>query len=84
MDDKHDVKAVATEASAPPTRALHAGGGGAAAGQATRMSAKKKLAAVQRLMRGESLGALSRELSVPAHRLSDRHDRALIAFESGL
>jgi transposase len=84
MDDKHNVKPGAAEASAPPTRAAHAGVGGAGAGQATRMSAKKTLVAVQRLMRGESLEALSRELNVPAHRLSDWRDRALIAVESAL
>jgi hypothetical protein len=48
------------------------------------MSAKKKLAAVPRLMRGESLEAVSRGLNVPAHRLSDWCDRALIAVESAL
>ena len=84
MDDKDDVKPGATEASAPPTRAPYAGGGGAEAGQGKRFSAKRKLAAVQRLLRGESLEALSRELNVPAHRLSDWRDRVLIAAESAL
>ena len=41
-----------------------------------------KLDAVQRLMRGESLEALSRELNVPAHRLSEWRDRVLLAAES--
>jgi transposase len=84
MDEKNDVKPGATEVSAPPTRAPHAGGGGAEAGHGRRFSAKRKLAAVQRLMRGESLEALSRELSVPAHRLSEWRDRVLIAAESAL
>lgn len=84
MDDKNDVTPGATEASAPPTRAPHAGGGGAEAGPGKRFSAKRKLAAVQRLMRGESLEALSRELNVPAHRLSEWRDRVLIAAESAL
>jgi transposase len=84
MDDDDDVKPGATEASAPPTRAPHAGGGGAEAGRGKRFSAKRKLAAVQRLMRGESLEALSRELNVPAHRLSEWRDRVLIAAESAL
>jgi transposase len=39
---------------------------------------------VQRLLQGESLEALSRELNVPAHRLSDWRDRVLIAAESAL
>lgn len=58
MDEDNDVEPGATEGSAPPTRAPHACGGGAEAGQGKRFSAKRKRAAVQRLMRGESLGAL--------------------------
>jgi len=84
MDDNSDVKPGATGASAPPTRAPHAGGGGAEAGHGKRFSAKRKLAAVRRLLRGESLEALSRELNVPAYRLSDWRDRVLIAAESAL
>ena len=84
MDDKNELKPGATEASAPATRAPHAGGGGAEAGLGKRFSAKRKLAAVQRLMRGESLEALSRELNVPAHRLSGWRDRVLLAGESAL
>ena len=84
MDDKNELQSGATEASAPPTCAPHAGGGGAEAGSGKRFSAKRKLAAVQRLMRGESLEALSRELNVPAHRLSEWRDRVLIAAESAL
>jgi len=84
MDDKSNVKPCAAEASAPPTRAPHAGGGGAEAGHGRRFSAKRKLAAVQRLMRGESLEALSREMNLPAHRLSEWRDRVLIAAESAL
>jgi transposase len=84
MDDKNELQSGATEASAPPARAPHAGGGGAEAGQGKRLSAKRKLAAVQRLLRGESLEVLSRELNVPAHRLSEWRDRVLIAAESAL
>ena len=84
MDDKNEMKPGAAEASAPATRAPHAGGGGAEAGSGKRFSAKRKLAAVQRLMRGESLEALSRELNVPAHRLSGWRDRVLLAGERAL
>ena len=84
MDDKSNVNPCATEASAPPTRAPHAGGGGAEAVHRRRFSARMKLAAVQRLMRGESLEALSREMNLPAHRLSEWRDRVLIAAESAL
>jgi hypothetical protein len=84
MDKKNELESGATVASAPASRARHAGGGGAKAGLGKRLSAKKKLAAVQRLMRGESLDAVSRDLNVPVHRLSEWRDRALIAAESSL
>ena len=84
MDDKNDLNSGAAEASAPPARAHHAGGGGAEAGPGRRYSASRKLAAVQRLLRGESLEALSRELNLPAHRLSEWRERALLAAEGAL
>ncbi len=84
ISDENDMTLGATEALAATTRAPNAGGGGAEAGQGKRFSAKRKLAAVQRLMRGESLEALSRDLNVPAHRLSEWRDRVLIAAESAL
>lgn len=84
MGDENDLKMGVPEASAPPARAPHAGGGGAEAGPGRRFSARKKLAAVQRLLRGESLEALSRELNVPAHRLSGWRERALLGAEGAL
>ncbi len=79
----------ALEASGPPTRAQHAGGGGPEAGPPgakppQRFSAQRKLAAVQRLFRGESLEAVSRDLNMPAWRLSDWRDRALAGAGSAL
>ncbi|SDE15817.1 hypothetical protein SAMN05421720_1045 [Rhodospira trueperi] len=65
-------------------RSPRAGGLGAAeAGSPKRFSAKKKLAAVQRLFRGESLETVSRDLAVPAHRLSEWRDRVLLKFKQG-
>lgn len=80
MDDPNERKPGAAEALAPATRRPRAGG--AEAGPGRRFSAKRKLDVVQRLMRGESLEALSRELNVPAHRLSEWRDRVLLAAES--
>ena len=74
----------ATEATAPSARARNAGDGGAVAGGAKRFSAKRKLAAVQRLMRGESLDAVSREENVPVHRLTEWRDKVLLGAESAL
>ncbi|MBU6191045.1 MAG: hypothetical protein KGR68_17140, partial [Betaproteobacteria bacterium] len=69
---------------APSARAHHAGDGGAEAGPGWRFSAKRKLAVVQRLLRGESQEAVSRELNVPVHRLVEWRDRVLMAAEGAL
>ncbi len=58
--------------------------GPAAARSPHRFSAQRKLAAVQRLFRGESLEAVSRGLNVPAWRLSEWRDRALAGAGSAL
>jgi hypothetical protein len=53
--------------------------------QATgRFSSKRKQAAVLRLLRGEDLDTLSRELGVPAARLRHWRDEFLAAGEAGL
>lgn len=84
MDDKKTATSGATEATASSARAYNAGDDGAVAGGTKRFSAKRKLTAVQRLMRGESLEAVSRDLNVPVHRLSEWRDRVLMASESAL
>ena len=84
MSDKTTDESGASEATAPSARAHDAGDGGAVAGGTKRFSAKRKLAAVQRLMRGESQEAVSRDLNVPVHRLSEWRDKVLMAAESAL
>lgn len=84
MTDSNTDRTSATEAAAPTTRAHHAGGGGAAAGGPKRFSAKRKLAIVQRLLRGESLEAVSRDENVPVHRLTEWRDKVLGAAEIAL
>jgi len=49
-----------------------------------RFSAKRKLEAVQRLLRGESLEVVSRDQNVRAHRLSEWRDAALPGAEGAL
>jgi hypothetical protein len=51
------------------------------AGPERRFSAGRKLAAVTRLLRGEPLETLARELNVTAARLSEWRDRALLGAE---
>ena len=84
MTDRNTDSTGATDAAAPTARAHHAGGGGAAAVSPKRFSAKRKLACVQRLLRGESLEAVSREENVPVHRLTEWRDKVLVAAETAL
>ena len=84
MNDKNIEKSGAMEAPAAPARAHNAGDGAVGVGPVGRFSAQRKLAVVQRLLRGEALEMVSRELNVPAHRLSQWRDRVLEAGMSAL
>ena len=59
-----------------------AGGGALAAGQ--RWSAGRKREVVLRILRGDSLDALSRELGVEIYRLEEWRDKALSGMDLGL
>jgi hypothetical protein len=65
-------------------RAQHAGGAGPTPGHRQRMSARRKQAAVLRLLGGEDLELLSRELGVTAAELSSWRDAFLAAGEAAL
>ena len=54
------------------------------AGPERRCSAQRKLAAVTRLLRGEPLETVARELNVTVARLSAWRDRALVAAEAAM
>jgi transposase len=68
----------------PAARAQHAGGDGPAPERRRRMSAKRKQSAVLRLLRGEDLELVSRELAVPAAEVSAWRDAFLAAGEASL
>src|SRR4028119_255117 len=74
------------EPEGAPARAPNAGAGApsGAAGPERRFSARRKLAAVTRLLRGEPLEALAPKLDLTAARLSDWRDRALAAAEAAM
>jgi hypothetical protein len=55
-----------------------------AAAEVKRWSAGRKREVVLRLLRGEPLDALSRELSVPIYRLEQWRERALAGIDAGL
>ena len=68
-------------------RATGVGADGAASGPLApgqRWSAGRKQEVVMRLLRGEALDALSRELGVEIYRLEDWRERALAGLELGL
>ena len=66
-----------------PARARNASAGAPSggAGPERRFSARRKLAAVTCLLRGEPLETVAREFNVTAARLSERRDRALAGAE---
>src|SRR3954467_11083763 len=79
MDDQmNQVGAGPGEAQQPP------GSGAVALGRGGRMSRQRKSAAVLRLLRGEDLETVSRELGVTAATLSGWHDAFLAAGEGAL
>src|SRR3954469_24741352 len=61
-----------------------AGAPSGGAGPERRNSARRKLAAVTRLLRGEPLETVARELNVTVARLSAWRDRALVAAEAAM
>ena len=78
------VEAAMTQPADLAARSRTAGGGKSAGGPPRRFSAKRKLRAVSRLMRGEPLELVARELNVTAARLSSWRDQALLAAETAL
>jgi len=73
-----------TQPAGSPQRSQEAGGGETAGGPPQRFSAKRKLRAVNRLLRGDPLELVARELNVTAARLSEWRDRAMLAAAAAL
>ena len=61
-----------------------AGGEPGAAAEVKRWSAGRKREVVLRLLRGEPVDAISREVSVPIYKLEQWRDRALAGIDAGL
>ena len=61
-----------------------AGAPSGGAGPERRFSARRKLAVVTRLLRGEPLETVARELKVTVVRLSEWRDRALVGAEAAM
>ena len=73
-----------TRGAGPAARAQHAGGDGPAPERRRRMSARRRQSAVLRLLRGEDLELVSRELGVTAAELSAWREAFLAAGEASL
>lgn len=72
-------------ASGSPEGGRSATGGEPGAGaEVKRWSAGRKKAVVLRLLRGEPVDAISREVSVPIYKLEQWRDRALTGIDAGL
>src|SRR6478609_9111897 len=78
MDQNYSDKPEGAPAGAQNADAGALEGG---AGPERRNSARRKLAAVTRLLRGEPLETVARELNVTVARLSEWRDRALVGAE---
>ncbi len=72
------------QGSAAPPVALRAPAAAAGRGRGGRFSVGRKSDAVMRLLRGEDLETVSRELGVTAARVSQWRDQFLAAGEAGL
>jgi hypothetical protein len=81
MDQNQSFKPEGAPACA---RNADAGASSGAAGPERRFSAQRKLAAVSRLLRGEPLETVARELNLTAARLSEWRDRALVGAEAAM
>ena len=81
MDQNQSFKPEGAPACA---RNADAGASSGAAGPERRFSAQRKLAAVSRLLRGEPLETVARELNITAARLSEWRDRALVGAEAAM
>jgi transposase-like protein len=74
------------EPEGAPARAQNADAGAplGGAGPERRFSAQRKLAVVTRLLRGEPLETVARELNITVARLSQWRDRALVGAEAAM
>ena len=81
MDQNHSDKPVGAPAGAQNVDAVAPTGG---TGPERRKSARRKLAAVTRLLRGEPLETVARELNVTVARLSEWRGRALVGAEAAM
>jgi transposase-like protein len=82
---KSGVPGVALEGARSATgSAAIAAAGGAGGAEVKRWSANRKKEVELRLLRGEPIDALSRELGIETYRLENWRERGLVALDAGL
>lgn len=79
-----EAKGVSAGPASERSRRRSEDAGGGAARERGRWSSRRKLEAVFRLLRGENLNTLSRELGVSASRLSGWRDQVLASSQAAL
>jgi len=90
FDDEGPVSAQAPGVGGAPEGARSATGGatstpgGGALQEGQRWSLRRKLAVVQRLLAGEALEIVSREIGVPIYQLEAWRDKAMAGMEAAL
>ncbi len=82
MSNKSKVREVAP--GSPEGARSATGGEAGAAAEVKRWSAGRKKEVVLRLLRGEPVDAVSREVGVPIYKLEQWRDRALAGIDAGL
>ena len=83
-NDKGDPPAGGTEGGRRPTGVPPAGGVVGALDKGQRWSVSRKREVVLRMLRGESVESLSRELGVEIYRLEGWREKALAGIDNGL
>ena len=78
------IRKDAPEGAPACAQTADAGASSGGAGPERRFSAQRKLAVVTRLLRGEPLGTVARELNITVARLSQWRDRALVGAEAAM
>ena len=80
----HQIRSDKPEGAPACAQTADAGAPSGGAGPERRFSAQRKLAVVTRLLRGEPLETMARELNITVARLSQWRDRALVAAETAM
>jgi transposase len=80
----NEIRSAKPEGAPACAQTADAGAPSGGAGPERRFSARRKLTVVTRLLRGEPLETVARELNITVARLSQWRDRALVGAEAAM